>query len=172
MPAVPLYAHRLEDAIAALAARDEDWVDRRTLEEALGVSKWTAWRILKQCGAREGPGNTLLCQREDLINQLRCLQQDGRFAPEIARRARVERYLEGLLRQTSRRQKEIARNQAAAQLLSTRFHALPPGVELTRGELRIVFTGMDDFLQKFGAVVYALNNEFEQIADFIERAST
>src|ERR1035438_8353508 len=164
-----MYAHRLADGIQALTAMSVDWVDRRTLEETLGVSKWTAWRILKRCGAGDGPGNTLVCRREDLIRQLQILQEDGRFAPEIARRKRVEHYLDGMVRYASRKHKQIARNQAAVELLSSRFLSLPAGVEIQPGELRIQFFGTEDFLQKFGAMVFALNNDYEQIRDFIER---
>ena len=94
MPAVPLYVHRLAPGIAALEALPTDIIDRRALEEALCVGKWTAWRILKRCGASDGPGGALVCRRQDLLSQLRRLQQDGRYGPEIARRERLERYLD------------------------------------------------------------------------------
>lgn len=171
MPTVPLYLHRLADGIAVLEALATDLIDRRTLEEVLGVSKWTAWRILKRCGAADGPGNSLVCGRQQLLRQLRALQQDGHFAPEIARRQRLERYLDGIVRYASRKHKEVARNQQAEALLSSRFGKLPPGVDLAPGELRIAFFGTEDFLQKFGAVVYALHNDFEKIEDFIENGS-
>jgi hypothetical protein len=167
MPAVPLYLHRLADGIAALETRPEDLIDRRTLEEALGVGKWTAWRIMKRCGAFDGPGNTLVCYRQDLVRQLQGLQQDGRFSREISRRGRVERYLDSMADYARQKQKEIARNQAAQQLLDSRFQNLPSGVELCPGELRIAFTGAEDFLQKFAAVVFALQNDFERIECFI-----
>lgn len=169
MPAVPSFAHRLPDGIAALEAWPNDLIDRRTLEEILGVGKWTAWRIMKRCGAEEGPGNTLVCRRHHLLAQFRSLRQDGRFGPEIARRQRVERYLDSMVQYARRRQKEIARNQEAEALLGSRFGQLPPGVDLAPGELRIAFTGIADFLRKFGAVVYALNNDFEKIERFLER---
>ncbi len=167
MPTTPLYAHRLDGGIQALAAMSVDWVDRRTLEETLGVSKWTAWRIMKRCGAEEGPGNTLVCRRGDLIRQLQILQEDGRFAPEIARRKRVEHYLDGIVQYASRKHKQIARNEAAVELLSSRFLNLPAGVDLQPGELRIQFSGTEEFLQKLGAVVFALNNDYERISDFL-----
>ena len=168
LPTTPLYAHRLEDGIPALAALPSEWVDRRTLEEILGVSKWTAWRILKRCGAEDGPGGSLVCRRDHLVQRLQALQQDGRFAPEIARRQRLELYLDGMVRFASRRHKQIARHQAAADLLGSRFSRLPPGVDLQPGELRIEFRGAADFLEKFGAVVFALNNDYELISEFID----
>src|SRR3954451_24460307 len=102
MPAVPLYVPRLGPVIAALDALPTDIIDRRTLEEALGVGKWTAWRILKRCGAAEGPGGALVCRRPDLLAQLRRLQQDGRFGPEIARGARAPLSLDGTAQFASR----------------------------------------------------------------------
>ena len=111
MPTAPLYTHKLAEGAAALAAMTADWIDRRTLEEILGVSKWTAWRILKRCGAQDGPGGSLVCRREDLIEQLGALEQG--FAPEIARRNRVELYPDGIAQYASRKHKQIARNQAA-----------------------------------------------------------
>jgi hypothetical protein len=171
VPATPLYAHRLAEGIQALSVMTIDWIDRRTLEEALNVSKWTAWRILKRAGAEDGPGGSLVSRREDLIRQLRALQEDPRFAPEIARRQRVEQYLEGMVRFASRKHRQIACNQSAVELVSSRFASLPAGVDLEPGELRIQFFGTDDFLQKFGAMVFALHNDYEQISEYIEAGS-
>jgi hypothetical protein len=171
VPAVPVYLHRLEHGIAALEALPHELIDRRTLEEALGVGKWTAWRIMKRCGAEDGPGNTLVCHRADLLSQLRRLQQDRRFGPEIERRGRLERYLAGIAQYASRQHKEVAREEQAEALLSSRFASLPPGVDLAPGELRIAFSGTEEFLQKFGAVVFALRNDFERIQDFLDGAA-
>lgn len=171
MPATPVYLHRLADCIATLEALPQDLIDRRTLEEALDVGKWTAWRIMKRCGAEEGPGNTLVCHRLELLLQLRRLQKDGRFAPEIERRERLERYLSSLIRSASRQHIEVARNQHAEALISSRFGDLPLGVDLAPTELRIAFCGTEDFLQKFGAVVYALHNDFEKMQEFIENGT-
>src|SRR4051812_12317794 len=113
VPGSPLYSHRLSNAVEVLERLETDWVDRRTLQETMGVSKWTAWRILKRCGAAEGPGGSLICGRAELIRSLRELQQDDRIAPEIARRRRVESYLDGMVQYASRKQKEIARGGAA-----------------------------------------------------------
>src|SRR5215207_10454027 len=108
MPATPLYIHRLGAGLAALEAGTAEWVDRRAVEEALGVSKWTAWRILKRCGAEDGPGGSLVCRREDLVRRLRAIQENGVFAPEIERRKRVERYLDQILRFSVQQHTKIA----------------------------------------------------------------
>src|SRR5205809_532845 len=97
MPSTPLFIHNLEDGIAALEGAGREWVDRRSLEEALAIGKWTAWRIMKRCGAEEGAGGALVCRRETLIRRLREFQEGG-WGPEIERRKRVERYLNQMAR--------------------------------------------------------------------------
>jgi hypothetical protein len=171
MPSTPLWIHHLTDALPALERLPLDLLDRRAVEEALGVGKWTAWRIMRQCGATEGPGGALVCRRETLVEHLRRFQEDGRFRPEIARRERVEQYLDGMLQYATRKHTVIARDSAAEEMLGARFSKLPAGVDLQPGELRIQFSGSEDFLQKFGAVVYALHNDFESISDFINHGS-
>ena len=170
MPAVPAYIHRLQDGIPALEELAADWIDRRTLEEVLGVGKSTAWRILKRCGAQDGPGGALVCKRLELIAHLRDMQADPRVGPEIARRARLSEYLDRMLRYAGSRHQEIARSDSARAMLESRFAALPPGVDLEGRELRISFSGADDFLRKMGAVVFALHNDFDAIREFLESA--
>lgn len=172
MPAVPLYAHRLSEAIEVLGSMTGDWIDRRTLGEILAVSKWTAWRLLKTCGALEGPGGALAIPRAELIERLKALRDGSRLAGEIVRRARLETALDGLAHCARAKYKEIARNEKARELVSTRFASLPPGVELTPRSLRMEFRGMEDFLAKFGAVVYALHNDCDCIGEFINAGPT
>ena len=77
MPARPSYAGRIGEMIRALEARQESWIDRRQVEEGLGVSKTVAWRLLRRLGAQEGPGNALILDRADAIRGLKSLQEDG-----------------------------------------------------------------------------------------------
>src|SRR5437763_8472844 len=98
---------------------------------------------MKRCGASDGPGGALVCRRQDLLAQLRGLQQDGRYGPEIARRQRLETYLDTIVQSASRQHKEIDRNNIAETLLSTCFTSLPSGVHFAPGELRIAFHRTD-----------------------------
>ena len=109
-------------------------------------------------------------RRLELIERLRTLGEDGRVATEAARRTRLETYLDGMARFAGTK-KEIARDEAAVELVSTRFASLPPGVELTPNALHIEFYGTEDFLAKFGAIVYALHNDYGRITEFIEAGS-
>src|SRR5437868_12815196 len=97
MPARPAYFHRLTEALDVFALLETEWIDRKTLQETLGVSKTVAWRVLRSCGATAGPGNTVVCRRLELIQALEARQRTGAYAHEIRRRARVEENLDLLL---------------------------------------------------------------------------
>ena len=149
-----------------------DWVDRRTLQEVLGVSKTVAWRLLRHCGASGGPGNTLVCPRGDLIAALERLQLTGEYEHEIRRRDRLESQLGDLLKVARSRHIEVAPEDQESALLNSRFENLPVGIELTPGRLMIEFAGIEEFLQKVGRVVFALQNDYESISDFLETRRT
>jgi len=169
MPAKPSYCHKLEAAIKALETLSVEWVDRRQFEEILGVSKTVAWRVFRACGAEEGPGRALVCRRQELIERLRQLKEDGgTIEHEIHRRARLEDTLARMRSYMKAREQPVVRAEQAPALLSTRFSSLPPNVTFTPESLHIEFFGTEDFLQAIGAVVFALNNDFEAISDFIE----
>lgn len=168
MPRKPAYLHHLDDAAAAFRRLPDDWVDRRTVEETLGVSKTVAWRILRRCGAVDGPGNTLVCRRASLIAALERMRDDDASQREIHRRERLESRLGQLLAAARSRHIAIAAPAEAIDLVSSRFAKLPDGVELRRRDLRVQFTDSADFLSKIGAIVFALQNDLEEIRDFID----
>jgi len=155
--------------VQALEAGTVDWIDRRELEEGLGVSKTVAWRLLRLLGAREGPGNTLVLHRMEAIEGLkRLLAEGGVVDREIRRRSRLEQYLERMRAYVTANRTTIVANQGALDLMNTRFQKLPPNVVLTARSLHIDFQSMESFLQAFGAIVYALNNDYEAIREFID----
>lgn len=169
MPAKPSWAWRLPEALPALHACEDEWIDRRRLEELLGISKTVAWRMLRQCGVGPGPGGALACRREDLIQRLERIAGDGGLIQsEIARRQRLEGLLDRMRPAVIANLTKVVRDDQALALLSTRFHRLPANVTLTPHSLHIDFCGTEDFLQAFGAVVYALHNDYEAISAFIE----
>ena len=168
MPARPDYFHRLADAIAVLEKLPSAWIDRQTLQEILGVSKTVAWRILRQCGASQGPGNTLICARQELVAALANLHASQSCGRELRRRQRLEDRLTQLLTAARSQHIRVVPDSRALELVSTRFARLPPGIELSPARLTIEFFGTEDFLEKFGAVVFALQNDFEAISRFIE----
>jgi len=168
MPARPAYFHRLTEACDVFAQLNTDWIDRKTLQETLGVSKTVAWRILRSCGASAGPGNALVCRRDSLLQALRTLQSTGACEFELRRRGRLESNLAQLAGAARSRHVQVAPPARSRVLLHTRFHQLPPGVELTPTRLSIDFAGTEDFLEKFAAVVFALQNDYEAMREFID----
>ena len=171
MPARPSYAGRIGEMIRALEARQESWIDRRQVEEGLGVSKTVAWRLLRRLGAQEGPGNALILDRTDAIRGLKSLQEDGGAVDlEIRRRSRVEQYLNQMRGFVAAQRTTVASQERAMDLVNTRFESLPPNVSLTPRSLRVDFDSAAGFLKAFGAVVFALNNDYEAIREFIDGA--
>jgi hypothetical protein len=169
VPANPSWAWRIPDVLSALRGYPEQWIDRRQVEELFGCSKTVAWRILRAAGVEPGLGRALLCRREDLIARLeRIASGGGAVEREIARRERLDQLLERIRPDVIASLTKVAHDDKAVALVNTRFCGLPPNVELTPTSLRIDFHGMEDFLQAFGAVVYALNNDFEAVQQYIE----
>lgn len=170
MPASPTYGHRIPAAVAALRQSDSDWVDRRQLEELLGISKTGAWRLLRACGAEPGPGNTLICRRLALIASLEALNAEGGpLDREVRRHDRLAAFLAKIRPEVLANLTHVARDAEALELLSSRFRSLPTHVVLTGSSLHIDFDSTDQFLAGVGALVYALHNDFEQIRDFLEQ---
>ena len=169
MPAKPSWAWRLPDALSALRACPNDWIDRRLIEESFGCSKTVAWRILRQAGVEAGPGGALACRREELIDRLERIRASGTVEREIARSQRVDQFLKRIRPAVIANLTQVVRDGEAEALLRSRFAQLPAGVELVPGELRITFRDMQEFLQKFGAVVFALNNDLEAIREYLDR---
>jgi len=150
---------------------DSDWIDRRAVEELLGVSKTVAWRILRACGGEDGPGSTLVCRRERLIHAFTRMLSTGEVEREVRRRDRVSAYLDRLGELGRAKRTQIATHRKAEELLNSRFAALPAGVEFTPRRLVLAFSSPEEFLEKMGAVIFALQNDFESIRTFIESAT-
>jgi hypothetical protein len=169
VPAKPSWAWRLPDVLSALRSCPEQWIDRRQVEELFGCSKTVAWRILRHAGVEPGVGRALLCRREDLIARLERIAAGGGVVErEIARRERLDQLLERIRPDVIANMTKVARDDQALELVNTRFSRLPANVELTPTSLHIEFQGTEEFLQAFGAVVYALNNDFEAVQQHIE----
>jgi len=168
MPAKPVYFHQIGAAIEALRRLDTDWVDRRAVEEALGVSKTVAWRILRRSGAQDGPGNTLVCRRGELIEALEALRQGEDYRREVKRRDRIADYLKRLAEVGRTRRTKVAEDHRAIELLSSRLGRLPTGVELTPRRLTVEFSSPQEFLERMGTVIFALQNDYDAVRQFIE----
>lgn len=172
MPAKPAYTHLIPELLQHLETSRHEWVDRRYLEEALGISKTVAWRLLRRLGAREGPGNTLVLGRAEAIERVKRLEAEGGAVHhEVRRRSKLEQYLEGMRSYVAAQRTTVAADDRAIGLRNTRFDNLPANVALTPRSLQIEFGNTEEFLRAFGAVVFALNNDYEAIRNFIDHAA-
>jgi len=123
-------------------------------------------------GAVDGPGNTLVCRRGELVGALRRVQETGQFERENRRRERLSGYLERLAEVGRSRRTTVATEAKARDLINTRFDRLPAGITLTPKHLSIDFSSPEEFLQRVGSVIFALQNDYEAIRAFIESAAT
>jgi hypothetical protein len=168
MPAKPAYCRNLPEGIHILRNLRTEWVGRKELEDALGISKTVSWRLMRQCGGVVGPGSALICRREDLIHRLERLMVDGgKVQFEVQRRERLADYLEEIRPEVVAVRTKVVPDRKAAGLVATRLESLPEGVVLTRGKLEIHFGSAEEFLSRVGSLIYALNNDYEAIAKFI-----
>ena len=171
MPAKPSYCRNLSQGIHLLKSLQTEWVGRKELEDALSISKTVSWRLMRQCGATIGPGAALICRREDLIHRLERLLNDGGFVRfEVERRERLAGYLQEIRPQVVAVRTKVIPDRKAAGLVATRFDALPAGVTLTKEKLEIQFSTPEEFLSRIGSIIYALNNDYESVAKFIQGA--
>lgn len=170
MPVKPSYCKDLRQGIDVLSQLQTEWVGRKDLEVALGISKTVAWRLLRHCGAILGPGGALSCRRLELIAQLeRLLSDGGKVEFEVRRRERLDAYLTKIRPQVIANRTKIVPDRQAAAIINSRFNSLPGNINLTGNSLHIRFDGSADFLSAIGALVYALNNDYEAINRFLER---
>jgi hypothetical protein len=174
VPRKPQHWLHLENALAVVSRLDVPWVDRALVQDALGCSQTEAWRILKKLGAEPGPGGALVLAREVFAARVRAYLEDPRVSFERRRRERLETALDALNPRTRARLVKVVgddRPADALALVSSRFDRLPDGVELTPHSLHIEFRGREEFLERLGAVIFALENDTERVLGFIQSGS-
>ena len=169
MPRKPQHWLYLEDAVAAVVEGMEvSWIDRALLQEVSGCSQTEAWRILKKLGAEPGPGGVLVLPREVFLARVRAYLEDPRVGFERRRRQRLEAALDALNPRTRARLVKVVDENRAAGLTGSRFGHLPDGVELTRNSLHIDFQGREEFLERLGALIFALENDTARVLAFVD----
>jgi hypothetical protein len=169
VPARPSWAWRLPEAVEAVRNCREEWIDRRRVEELFGCSKSVAWRILRHCGVVPGPAGALACRREDLLERLEAVASSGGIVErEMHRLLRIEALLDQVRPEVIANLTQVVPEDQGLALVNSRFGKLPANVTLTPESLHIDFHGTEEFLQAMGAVVFALNNDYEAISGFIE----
>ena len=83
------------------------------------------------------------------------------------RRQRLAAYLDEIRPGVIAARTKVVPDQAAQALVNSRFAALPANVHLTPESLHIEFQGQEEFLAAIGALIYAVNNDFETVSRFL-----
>ena len=169
------WEHRLTDILKALKAAPGELVGRREVERIFGVSRATAIKILDRFGANLA-ANALVLRRSELVDRLQALTADPTVSFERERQADTLALVSrdslgeflGEAAQRLRNNATYARGEAAARQQASRFGDFPAEIDLTPSTLHIQFQGLQDFLMKVGSVVYALQNDLEAIAAFLD----
>lgn len=157
MPDKPIWYTRLETAIAQLEALPSPWVDRATLEFALGVGRRRAQQILQPL-VRQTIGRNGLADRGELVRHLRHLAAGDAVYFEQQRRERLHTFLDQLHRQAKEQPRVLV--EAPTAVVNQEIESLPAGVHLSPG--RIILEGFstpEEAKQKLLALIMAMAND-------------
>src|SRR4051812_2999640 len=158
MPAQPTWFPRLPQILNELRALETvPFLDRQAFEQIFRVKDRRARVLMSRCaGVRIG--NAWAVDRRQVIAWLEGLQQGEEFQGEWQRRQRVAAVYEQAKREHPARQVQIPVNHRSS---STGLTSLPPGITLVKGELRVEFSSLEDFLAKLYILSQAVQNDFE-----------
>ncbi|MBV9611550.1 MAG: hypothetical protein JO091_03720 [Acidobacteriaceae bacterium] len=165
MPAHPSWFPRLPHILQDLRAlKTVPFVDRQAFEKLFQVKDRRA-RLLMARFAGVQIGNAWAVDRLDLIQALERLEAGEEFQGEQRRRQRVAAVYEEAKREHPARQVEIP---VTRESRHRSLASLPPGVTLTPGELRVAFTGFEDFLRKLFELSQAVQNDCDNFQQALE----
>lgn len=157
MPDKPIWYPRLEAAIEQLAALPSPWVDRSTLEFALGVGRRRAQQILAPLVTRT-IGKNGLADREQVICHLRRLAAGEAAYFEKQRRQRLHSLLDQWQRQAKEQPRVLV--EAPTAVVNQELDTLPPGVHLSPGRIVLDhFSTPEEAKQKLLALIMAMSND-------------
>jgi hypothetical protein len=157
MPDKPIWYTRLEAAIQQLEALPSPWVDRASLEFALGVGRRRAQQILQPL-VRQTIGKNGLADRDELIRHLRRLAASDTVCFEQQRRRRLHMILDELQRQAKQQPRVLV--EAPTAVVNQELESLPAGVQLSPGRIVLEdFTTPEEAKQKLLALIMAMAND-------------
>lgn len=157
MPDKPIWYTKLEATIKQLEGLPFPWVDRATLEFALGVGRRRAQQILRPL-VRQTIGRNGLADRDEVVCHLRRLAAGEAANFEKHRRERLHSILSQLQRQAIERPRVLV--EAPTAVVNQELDNLPPGLHLSPG--RIVLEGFltpEEAKQKLLALIMAMGND-------------
>ena len=157
MPARPRWISSIDRILSELAAIEEPWVDRQTVQQLLDVQPRRAQQIMAPCVSRT-VGTSALADRHHLIAHLRAMAASETAVAERLRRRRVAATIRSLSLQRLRMPKVLI--EAPETVLRQSITSLPPGVELGPGQILVRFDSPRDGLEKLLALAMAVGNDY------------
>lgn len=144
MPAQPAWLTRVPEILDWLRATQHPVLGRQAIEEIFHLKRRQAIHLMHRFGGFQ-LGRTFAIDRLSLINELDRLRADPNYWWEIARRKRFGQALTQM--RTYSRAAKITLP-VATQRHGEAPPSLPPGVDLSPGELRVQFHSAVDLLAK------------------------
>ena len=158
MPAKAEWLLRVPEILVALRVLDIPVVDRAAIQRLFGFQRRRAILFMHELDGYQA-GHSFLVDRLRLIAQLEVLQNGDGFHQENRRRMNLEETAEHARRHAVAARVKIRVEPSAWK---TRIHALPAGIRLEPGSLRVEFRDPQELLQKLFALSQAIANDFEQ----------
>ena len=156
LPDKPFWYHRLDEAIEQLENLPDPFLDRATLEFALGIGRRRAQQILQPL-VRRTVGKNGLAAKEDVIAWLRRLAEGEAAFFEKKRRQRLGDIL-GRLQAEAQRPRVLV--EAPTAIVNQELDSLPPGVHLAPGRILIeAFRTPEEAQRKLLALAMAMAND-------------
>lgn len=159
------WIHRIPEVLERLEASETTEFLRQNVADLFDVRKGSAIAIMRELGGSKR-GVQWVIGKRDLLRALNRMLQGKRFAELNQRQARIRQTLDDPALKLKRT--AVAQGEPAGQMVSSRLSKLPAGVNLSRESLHIDFQGPEDFLLKFGAVVFALQNDYSTIQGMLK----
>src|SRR5438309_5948478 len=161
MPAKAEWLLRLPEILVALRVIDIPVVDRAAIERLFGFRRRRAIQFMHQLDGYQA-GHSFLVDRLRLIAQLEVLQNGDGFHRESRRRMKLEETVERARRHAAATRVKIP---VEPGVWGARIHALPAGIRLEPGSLRVEFRDPQELLQQLFALSQATANDFEQFEE-------
>lgn len=159
MPAKPLWYNRIDQVVSDLQALPGPWVDRRTVEDLLGVGPRRAQQIMAPCIAAT-LGNAAVADRDSLVAHLERLAAGDDVQYELRRRQRFAATYARLREERLRQPQVLIAAPSSVERL--RLADLPDGVAVTSGRITITFSDPTEALEKLLALAMAIGNDRDQ----------
>lgn len=164
---MPTWIDRVPGALGVLRGSEGEVVDRKGIQELLGLTARRAQQVMAVVGALQA-GQSHVVTREHLVQYLERYESELKAQEKRGRR----RFAETLTRlQQERWEKpqllvEMPRKQVV-EMARRGVNALPEGIEMGSGFVTVRASSMVEMLQKFAALVIVIGQDTQAFEEKI-----